>query len=60
MLIRPNDLLTEVAKRRDELAHGVLAHPPADYAAFMRVVGQYAELLAVEEKVRELARKADT
>jgi hypothetical protein len=59
VLIRPNDLLTEVAKRREELAHGTLQQPPADFAAFMRAVGRYAELQELDVIIRELARKAD-
>lgn len=59
MLIRANDLLTEIARKKSELMLGAFSAPPSDYAGFMRAVGRYAELVELENLVRELARKAD-
>lgn len=59
MLIRANDLLDMLAKRKLELMSSVFETPPETYDKFAKVVGRVQELSETEKVVRELARRQE-
>lgn len=59
MLIEANRMLSELAKRKQELMSATFDTPPSDYATFKQVVGRVCEISETEKLVRELARQGD-
>jgi hypothetical protein len=59
MLVNLAAVVAQLDKELVELATGTMLHPPADYAAFMQVVGRYQEKIDLKNKLREMSRNKD-